>query len=151
MNPRTIDLKTGLYLYDLGDLSGFYTGHILVSRKYFNGLCIAVFPDHRPQHSELDMTALADCIESVFENDMTVRLDYTESVFESGMTARRDYTMSLFENDMTAQRDYMVSRFEINMTVQRDYTKSSFDTDMNRTQLNSEIYTDISVSPFLFS
>ncbi|MEZ9319107.1 hypothetical protein AB4552_01695, partial [Vibrio sp. 10N.222.54.C3] len=66
-------------------------------------------------------------------------------------TARRDYTVSVFESDMTARRDYMVSRFEINMTVQRDYTKSSFDTDMNRTQLNSEIYTDISVSPFLFS
>ncbi|WP_133152488.1 hypothetical protein, partial [Vibrio sp. 10N.261.52.A1] len=105
MNPRTIDFNTGLYLYDLGDFSGFYTGYILVSRKYFNGLCIAVFPDHRPQHSELDMTAQADCIESVFENDMTVRRDYTVSVFETDMTARRDYTVSVFETDMTARRD----------------------------------------------
>ncbi|MFA0037778.1 hypothetical protein AB4423_13710, partial [Vibrio chagasii] len=80
----------------------------------------------------------------------TARRDYTMSSFETDMTAQRDYMVSRFEINMTVQRDYMVSRFEINMTVQRDYTKSSVDTDMNRTQLKSDIHTDISVSPISF-
>ena len=136
LNPRTIGLNTGLYLNCLGGLSGLDTDYMLVIHNDFNTLCIAVFYDHTPQYSEIDMTAWRDYTVSVFENDMTVR---------------RDYTMWGSENDMTVWRDYTVSVFEIDMTVRRDYTQSIIETDMNGPYLRPQIYINIYYPSPLFS
>ena len=57
MTPRTKGLNTWLYVNGWRTFVRLGADCLLVSRNDFNGLTIAVFPDHTPKHSELDMTA----------------------------------------------------------------------------------------------